>query len=278
MSDVDFGTDRDGVRVSFDPASLHTVVAGRTRSGKSVTVYSILADCAALPWVRLTGLDPSGILLGPASAGKPDDFALGTSPAALEHAISVLKNVESLMDKRIANLMRLGVDHIPISVSRDERVGAVLLVLEEYAGTLASASKFGGVEIRRIVGRVLREGSKAAVHCLTVMQRPESTLLHDRGQYARAIVMGLENADSVRMLLPGATPHQVAQLIRAKTGQGFFAEASQPTRFFRADFTPYITYNARMRIHSAQKLPLFGANSLDHNVSLVVREDSDEID
>ncbi|QIK63786.1 hypothetical protein G7068_11770 [Leucobacter viscericola] len=263
---IEFGTDENGYRVRFHPAKLHTVLAGRTRSGKSVTAYRILAECAEVPWVRLVGCDPTGILLGPASAGKPDDFALGTSPKALEHAIAVLKNIEQLMDQRISKLMELGIDQIPEHVYTDPRVGAVVVVLEEYAGLLAAADKKAGEEIRRIVGRILREGSKAATHVMSILQRPEAAVLHDRAQYARAIVMAVENADSVKMLLPMTSPEEVERLVSSKPGRGYLMEAGEPLRYFRADYVTYEAYAAIVREASARKQPVFprqGADSSD---------------
>lgn len=262
---IEFGVDENGSRVAFHPAKLHTVLAGRTRSGKSVTAYRILAECADVPWVRLVGCDPTGILLGPAAAGKPDDFALGTSPQALEHAVAVLRNIENLMDVRIAKLMELGIDQIPAHVYTDPRVGAMIVVLEEYAGLLAAADKKAGEEVRRIVGRLLREGSKAAVHVMTILQRPEAAILHDRAQYARAIVMAVENADSVKMLLPMSAPEEVERLVSSKAGRGFLMEAGEPLKYFRSDFVEYETYAAIVREATARKPPVFSGQGADES-------------
>ncbi|GAA2843260.1 hypothetical protein GCM10010471_27710 [Leucobacter komagatae] len=262
---IEFGVDENGARVSFHPAKLSSVLAGRTRSGKSVTAYRILAECAEVSWVRLVGCDPTGILLGPAASGKPDDFALGTSPQALEHAVAVLRNVEGLMDERISKLMELGIVQIPAHVYTDPRVGAVLVVLEEYAGLLAAADKKAGEEVRRIVGRLLREGSKAAVHVMTILQRPEAAVLHDRAQYARAIVMAVENADSVKMLLPMAAPEEVERLVASKPGRGYLMEAGEPLKYFRADYVTYETYAAIVREASARKQPVFPRQGSDES-------------
>ncbi|MBP2437244.1 FtsK/SpoIIIE domain-containing protein [Microbacterium amylolyticum] len=253
---IDFGTAEDGTRVAYHPASLHTVLAGRTRSGKSVAAYRMLSDAVQIPWVRLCGIDPTGVLLGPASEGKDSDFALGTSPEKIAHAVEVLQSVERLMDSRIARLMRLGIDQLPPHVYEDPRVGAVVCVLEEYAGLVTAAGKKQADEIRRVVGRLLREGSKAAIHVMTILQRPEAAVLHDRAQYARAIVMAVENADSVKMLLPNATPEQTKQLIEAHPGRGFLAEAGVPLRFFRSDYVTYPQYATIVREASARKHPL----------------------
>ena len=93
---VQLGVDEEGRSVFFRPDAQHSILCGQTRSGKSVGAYRLLAEISMIPWVRFTGVDPTGILLGPASEGKRHDFALGTSPQAIDHAIHVLHNVEHL--------------------------------------------------------------------------------------------------------------------------------------------------------------------------------------
>ena len=256
---IEFGTDENGARTAFHPAKLHTVLAGRTRSGKSVTAYRILAEAAEVPWVQVVGIDPTGILLGPMSESKEADFALGTSPTALAQAVELLQNLEAVMDERISRLMQLGIDQIPAEIYTDPRIGSILLVLEEYAGLLAACDKKQGDEVRRIVGRVLREGSKATVHVLTILQRPEAAVLHDRAQYARAVVMAVENADSVKMLLPMADPEQVERLVSAAPGRGYLMEAGESLRFFRGDYVDYATYAAIVRTAAARKPPVLAS-------------------
>lgn len=256
---IEFGIDEHGYRVAYHPAKLHSILAGRTRSGKSVSAYGILVQVSEIPWVKILGIDPTGILLGPMSEGKESDFALGTSPAALAHAIELLQNLENLMDERISRLMALGIDQIPAEIYTDPRVGAIVLVLEEYAGLLAACDKKQGDEVRRIVGRVLREGSKATLHVLTILQRPEAAILHDRAQYARAVVMAVENADSVKMLLPMADPEQVERLVSAEPGRGYLMEAGQPLRFFRGDYIDYATYASIVRTAAARKPPVLSS-------------------
>lgn len=256
LTDRRYGVDSLGVPALFDPQAHHTAVAGATRSGKSVTTYAILADLAALPWVQIVGIDPSSILLAPHAQGRESQFALGTSPAALGQALDVLHRLEGLMDARIAKLAALGIDKVPTGW-RDPRLPTVWLILEEYAGLLAAADKTQTTEVVRVVGRLLREGAKAAIFVLTILQRPEAAVLHDRAQYSRRIVHRLDNGDSVRMLLEAATPETVARHMDLAPGLSVVHEAGEPYRLVRSDYLDYGPYAAHVRAVSAGKPPLF---------------------
>jgi S-DNA-T family DNA segregation ATPase FtsK/SpoIIIE len=48
----------------------HVIVQGQTRSGKSIFVYSLIAQCLREPDVLVCGVDPSGITLRPLLAAR----------------------------------------------------------------------------------------------------------------------------------------------------------------------------------------------------------------
>ena len=257
MTDLAFGIDEDGKPVSFGPAAVHTVLEGRTRSGKYTTAYRILSEASEQSWVRIVGLDPTGVLLGPLASGKPLDFALGTSPGALCGGIELLQRVEAEMDRRIGKLMPLGVDQIPASAYSDPRLGAILLVLEEYPGLLAAMTRGQADETRRIISRLHQEGSKSAIHVMTIVQRPTAEALRDRAQLGRAVLMAVEASS--------ASPEQVERLIGAPPGRGLVAEVGRPLRFFRSDYMTYTQYVASVQASSTRKAPLFGGK---HRVAM----------
>lgn len=65
MTDHDFAVGADGSRVRVDFHRDHTILAGATRSGKSVTSYMLLRGAARDPSVCIVGTDVSALLLGP---------------------------------------------------------------------------------------------------------------------------------------------------------------------------------------------------------------------
>lgn len=246
---VEIGIDERGHPVYFDfAATIHTATAGRTRSGKSVYAYVVLAVAAMQPSVRVCGVDPSGILLAPHRRSESDPLIhLGTGDP--EAAVAVVEKLVAIMDKRISLLVSRGLDAVPMQAVRPE-FPVHLCVLEEYPGTLAWLEMIDqprkpaerlAPRMKSAVGRLLREGAKARVQVFTIAQRAEASTLHDRMQYARKVVFAQDNADSVRMLLD-VEPEIVSRILNMQPGQGMVHEAGSPPRFFRSDMMDYETY------------------------------------
>lgn len=233
----------------------HSVVAGQTRSGKSATAYVVNAAASDDSRVKVVGIDPSGILLGPHPEARSTSSKIHLGTSDPEHAVQVVEALVRIMDYRNANLLRQGHDKIPDLMFRAE-FPIYLCVLEEYAGTLewiklqdATRKPADKLHPRLVgaVGRLLREGAKAGMRVLTIIQRPEASTLHDRAQYSRRISHRLDNADSVRMLFDAATPEQTSALMNAPPGVGCIQEAGTPMRRFRTDYIEYPAYTARVR-------------------------------
>lgn len=251
---VAFGVDRMGEPVEFDPCSAHTVLSGATRGGKSATAYSIFAQIADDPCVAVVGVDPSSILLTPFERAG-GGVVTGSSPAALDRAVEMFQGVEKEMDERNRRLSLRGLDKVPADWI-SPRLPAIVLVLEEYAGTLSATNKDQRAEVVRIVGRVLREGAKSSIHACTVIQRPEAAVLHDRAQYARRISHRLDNGDSVRMLFEKATPDEVARIMDLRPGEGIIHDAGSPYRVFKSRYLEYPAYVAHVRAALRDRPPV----------------------
>lgn len=234
--------------VEFDPLAMHTVISGATRSGKSVGAYAILSQLSKLPDVTIIGIDPSSILLYPHSVNRPNDFALGTSPESLDHSLHILKWLENEMDYRTNKLLDIWTDKLTVS-HVSPKFPAIVLVLEEFAGYQAALEGFDKKkksEALRIIGRILREGSKTLVHVLAIIQRPEAATLPERSQYSRRISFRQDNEDSVRMLFEGASDESRAAAQRLKLGRCLIHEAGSQPKFATV---PHLTYeNYRTRI------------------------------
>ncbi len=252
MNAPTFGTDEHGHAVGFDfLAPMHTSTGGGTRSGKTVTSYSILAAAAQDARVCVVGVDPSGILLAP-HLGNVDGrlIHLGTDDAG--HAIDVVEALVRVMDARIRLILDHGHDKVP-DTAFGPQFPVYLIVLEEYAGTLAWLQSLDQTRkpaerlhprMVSAVGRLLREGAKAGLRVFTILQRPEAAVLHDRAQYSRRISHRLDNADSVRMLFEGADSETIQRLMNVRPGVGLIHEAGESLRFFRADYLDYAAYRA----------------------------------
>ena len=254
MKPIPFGLDAEGRQVHADLHRAHTILAGATRSGKSSTSYVLLAGVARDRSAVVVGCDPSALLLAPFEDVGQEGLVTGT--ADLPAVVAVLDRVVRLMDGRIANLRRLGVDQLVPSPS----LPTVLVVLEEYAGLLAACDAYDAAQkpgerlkprVLSSVGRLLREGAKAQVLAFTVLQRPDAAVLGgaERAQYARRITHRLDNADGVRMLNETADGVTVERLMSAAPGVGLLNEAGQPHTFFRSALMGYAAYADQVRTH-----------------------------
>lgn len=236
----------DGSPVQWRIPGPHTVVAGATRSGKSVFSYVVLSQLARLPFVRVVGVDPSGLLLAPFADTGEEHIALGTSADDLNAAVEVLTWAETVMDERIVRLRQTGTDKF---VDFTEDMPVLVVVLEEYAGLIAAmegVDKKKANEVKRIVGRLLREGAKAGITCFTILQRAEANILHDRAQYARRVSFRLDNTDSVIMVAEPATDHEQDRVLDLTPGRALLMEAGDPSRFITVPEMDYREYRRRV--------------------------------
>ncbi|MEK6440124.1 hypothetical protein [Pseudonocardia sp. T1-2H] len=198
--------DEQGSEVCIDPEHLgHVAVQGATRSGKSAWLYSVLAQLserqrAGYP-LTIGGIDPSGILLRPFSAGN---VVLGlSSPAAVEsHLVALVAD----MDARIG---RIPVTSDVLPINDDDPLRFV--VLEEYPGLLRWLDALDpktGKRVRALVARLMAEGHKAGIRVVMVAQRAEANVIGstERGQASIRVSFRVDSHDAVKLLHPDADP------------------------------------------------------------------------
>ena len=250
-SELIMGRDVTGRNVVLDPfAAAHTLFTGRTRSGKSVAVYTALAGLKGLP-VQVCGIDPTGILfnaLGEHLGGS----SLRVSTLADEEKLGlVLDELVAVMDRRIRDLLALKLDKFgPDDFSAARPV--LICVFEEYPGTLAATHALDAAAGRKVADRIetkLRaaiqrlalEGAKAGVFVWLVAQRADAQLLTGvlRSQLTQKFSFAQDD-DGLRMLHEGITPEEIEAAQKFLPGQGYVEIlGSVPLTQFRADLLDY---------------------------------------
>jgi hypothetical protein len=245
LDPVTLGIGETGEPTMMDLATAsHIIIQGCTGGGKSVGCYGLLGQLAEAPDVRITGIDPSGLLLRP-WAGRWADVpapALGTRD--LFSAVAVLDRLVIEMDRRIQSLP-LGMD----SVQLGEDCPAILCVLEEYAGFLRALDSSGEKKLatlaRAHIGRLLAEGRKAGVRLLLVIQRADANLIggYERSQTSHRISYRVEAA-AVEMLHPDVTPGTAAAHATAAAGVALLTAPGVPLRRIRSPYLDYADYCA----------------------------------
>ncbi|GMA40843.1 hypothetical protein GCM10025883_28880 [Mobilicoccus caccae] len=221
---VVLGRDEHGRSVALNPyGTAHAGMQGATRSGKSSACYTLLAALAHRPDVIVTGVDPSGLLLGPFTSENGGRggalIATGTSRDDITHAVAVMSDLVTLMDTRIRVLRSSGVDKITTFTAS---APAVWVVMEEYPGLLAAAkaldnetgAKAGerlAPRLAAALGRLVKEGAKVGLFVLVLAQRMSADALatDDRMNLALRLTLRVDNGDAVAMLHDGITRDHV---------------------------------------------------------------------
>jgi hypothetical protein len=244
----------DGSEAVIDLAdAAHIAVQGMTRSGKSALLYTILGQVFASESVHISGIDPNQVLLGPladASETDSNDFALGADPVG---ALKLLGEACRVMDERARGLKDSGIAaYEEFTADFPIRV----IVLEEYAGLLRQAAAHDeglkpaertAGKIKQRVGRLVSEGAKTGIRVILITQRAEASIIDgdSRGQFGTRITMAVDNADSVRLLHPQASPEIVEAVVQFPVGRALFWQHRQE-RIMQCDFTEYEEYGRRL--------------------------------
>lgn len=240
-----------GADVELDPfAAAHTLVTGRTRSGKSVQVYGMLAQLRGLP-VQLCGIDPTGILFNAVGQNLGGDTWRVSTLRDPDQAAQVMTSLVAEMDDRITRLLLARLDkfdHCDFSPS----FPLLVVLLEEWPGTLAAlaaadvASGAKAAErvetcIKAAVQRLALEGAKVGVRLWIVAQRADASLLTGvlRSQLTQRLSFAQDD-DGLRMLHEGITADDIQAAQRFVPGQAFAEMAGTlPRTTYRADFIDY---------------------------------------
>lgn len=240
-----WAVDENGLSVVWEPTQVgHMVISGITRTGKSKGSQSLIVG-TLLPWVQYCGIDPSAGLLKPLKffSERPQDFVLGSDSGWIDAAVALLERCVEVMRSRIASL---GWAEKISDFSTETPV--IVLVLEEYANFLVALEGHGkdGKKLRArvvsLVGTLLREGAKVGVTVLTILQRAEAAVLHDRSQYSLRVSYRQDNLDSIKMLFDQPEQSDVSRIVSLSPGRGVLSDNGQALCWFQTPNPAYSDY------------------------------------
>ncbi|MFP7706554.1 FtsK/SpoIIIE domain-containing protein [Trueperella sp. LYQ141] len=225
----------------------HLLISGRTRSGKSVLLYSVLAQLAARDEVLVGGVDPSGIVFNALGSFPGEEFRALTLRDP-HRCLAVLAGLVEVMDQRIQALLR---DKLDKFTTFSREFPLLLVVLEEYPGLLAALEgidRASGVkpaeriepQVRALVQRLALEGAKVGVRLVVVTQRADATILTGvlRSQLSVKFAFA-QDADGFRMLFPELPEDLKARSVRLCPGEALVELPGAPVGLFKADFIDY---------------------------------------
>lgn len=256
------GKFQTGLPTFFDPLSASTIISGRSRSGKSTALYSILAGLVDSP-VRVFGCDPTGVCfnaLGDGLGGRAFRVSTLRDPPAL---IEVMEKVVAVMDKRIDKLLAEQTDKF---VDFDRNFPALLGVFEEYPGIMGILHSWDSAnglkpaerlapQFERLIQRLALEGRKVGIYLLICIQRGDVAALGSAGGILRSQLGNrlsfAQDPDGLRMLHGSTLTEEIlATAAGFLPGQGLLQLETDPApRIWRADPTTYLelvtTYKTR---------------------------------
>ncbi len=252
----------------------HFALQGQSRSGKSTFAYGLLGSLAHYPEIAVAGVDPSSLLLNPFNGAPRRDWRhLGA--VDFHEASEVLYRVTTEMDNRIAELLLHDLDKIE---SYTTERPLILVVMEEYPGTLAGARSEDEVlarkphervapQIARSVKRLVQEGAKVGVRVLLMAQRATAETLDGdtRSNCATRITMRVDNSAAVRLLHEDCTDELIAQCRQFEPGVGIIERPGHEITRFRADLVDYQWYLNKVRSVYAKQEFDSGLAELDWN-------------
>ncbi|MDE0571802.1 hypothetical protein ON058_00030 [Demequina sp. B12] len=258
---IRLGRDGTGADQEWNLTDLvHIAIQGITRAGKSSALYVILTALAKRRDTIITGVDPTGVLLGPLShtPGSTHDALPGVFPSQFLTGTDVtgettarwLEAACAAMDARISQLMRTRADKF---TPDNPDAPVLLVVIDELPAVLARSQGQDRVDGSRsrthariiaALGRLLREGAKANIQVMVTAQRFDASLLGGdvRANFTTRISFRVDNADAVRMLHPDADETVIRAVTSLPPGRAFIETSGHPRTFTQIDYMTYEEY------------------------------------
>lgn len=248
---IRLGRKVDGSDLHLDLTdSSHTLLTGRTRSGKSVALYIALFELRDKP-VHLAGIDPTGILFNAVG-----DQALGGNKlraSTLRHpdrALFVVNELVRIMDDRIEQLLAQRRDKFeeftpdfPLIIALFEEYPSMLAAIEglDKASGAKPADRLE-TKIRAGIQRLALEGAKVGIRLWIVAQRGDASILTGvmRSQLSNRLSFA-QDETGLRMLHESISSEQIEQASRFLPGQAFAeipGTESKPL-IYRSDLLTY---------------------------------------
>lgn len=202
-------TTTEDVFIDFSSAP-HVAQQGQSGSGKSVLLYSTLAQLSRIDpnlcsiWIN----DPHRITGLPFQDRPGSRVVLGIDDEA---SVQMLEDLVQEMDERLELLSSERLENLkPDNLAK---VGKTLIVaaFDEFPGIVRAMAINDGTrkpqeklekKFRGLYGRILSEGRKVGISTITVAQRFDADLIggYERAQMAVRVSLGLDNATAINML------------------------------------------------------------------------------
>jgi len=222
----------------------HTLIAGRSRSGKASAMWAYL--CQLAPWVAtghviLLGIDLKGGTELKMGAGMFREMA-----TKVPEAILLLQRLVDEMDDRADKMAGHAREHIA-SLSTP----TIILCIDELASLTKYSTAAQGKEVDRLLPMLLSKGAGLGVIVIGCMQDPRKDVLGYRNLFLRFIALALESPTETEMVL-GTRQALAHEIPESAPGVGFVIDPDRSPVKVRA----YYWTNALLRAVAREFPPL----------------------
>lgn len=225
------GRDEAGQDIRLDLASsAHGLIAGATRSGKSVATYSLITHVLRMGGAaRLLVADPNDTTIAP----YEDKVSWSTTSTHPDEVTAMLEWARAEMDRRKPILRTMEQDKIEPH-HFDDDLPLIVIVIDEAANYLRHSDKNAAAALSGELLAVVSQGAKYGIRVILITQRPDATILSTaiRAQLSWRISFRVEDLETAKMVFPDL--EDPGGLLSCHPGVGYMRLVGEPARRFRA--------------------------------------------
>ncbi|UUZ45153.2 FtsK/SpoIIIE domain-containing protein [Janibacter limosus] len=233
LEPVEVGREDSGEPWRLSLVGKHTLVAGRSGSGKGSVLWGAVAPLG--PWIVQDTVRVHGVDLKRGVEIAMGDGLMYRTAYQPEQAVEVLRDLLRIIDERAATMVGRSRLHQP-------RPGDPLhvLVIDELAALTAYAEAGVKKEGNRLLAEILTQGRAMGVVVVAFVQDPKKETVPMRGLFTQTVALRLQSAEEVGMVLgtgmtDEAPAHRIPDDLR---GAGYLVTEEGTVARVRAHFWP----------------------------------------
>lgn len=263
LEPVEVGREDSGEPWRLSLVGKHTLVAGRSGSGKGSVLWGAVAPLG--PWIVQDTVRVHGVDLKRGVEIAMGDGLMYRTAYQPEQAVEVLRDLLRIIDERAATMVGRSRLHQP-------RPGDPLhvLVIDELAALTAYAEAGVKKEGNRLLAEILTQGRAMGVVVVAFVQDPKKETVPMRGLFTQTVALRLQSAEEVGMVLgtgmtEEAPAHRIPDDLR---GAGYLVTEEGTVARVRAHFWPDSLIKATAARFPAAKrwMPPLEETETEHHV------------
>lgn len=204
---VVMGRSESGGQWVLPITGVHTLVAGRSGSGKGSILWGVVGSLA--PWIARDVVRVWAVDLKRGVEVAMGDGLMYRTAYRPEAALAVMRDLLAVIDERASGMVGQSRLHVPTSGDPLH-----LLVIDELAALTAYADAEVKKEGNRLLAEILTQGRALGVVVLACVQDPKKETVPSRGLFTQTVALRLASSEETRMVLgDGASSAAPAQRI-----------------------------------------------------------------